>query len=292
MTPLEVLVKHWLLLLLVGCAGGSSDDDDPDTSQVFAGAPLAELSDGDCPGMQRSGSKTISSAGFEREFELILPEGAGTRMPLLFVWHGLGDSAGSMASWMALQDFADDHGVVVIVPESRDSFGDTWQFSQGSPDVTLFDDLRTCASDTMDIDLSRVHVTGFSFGGLQTTWLTMTRSDALASSFVMSGGTAPFFLPYSTPEHTLPVMVMWGGSADTYGEGITEVRFEETSMDLSSKLRADGHFVAHCDHGGGHTVPLEIHDILGPWVSRHVYGEPSPLQEEGLGDVPTWCTIP
>jgi predicted esterase len=155
----------------------------------------------------------------------------------------------------------------------------------------LFDDLRTCLSESLAIDLDQLFVTGFSFGGLWSTFLTMERSETLAVLLLMSGGTGPFFLDYRTPQEQLPVMIMWGGASDTYGEGFSQVRFEDLAMDLSSRLRGDGHFVAHCDHGGGHTVPLDIHDILGAWIRAHRFGEASALQD-GLGSMPSWCVIP
>jgi predicted esterase len=283
------------LLVLAGCEQGADTDPAADTDEAvepFAGAPLATLSDGDCPSMGRGGTKTFSSGGVDREIELILPDEVMPGMPALFVWHGLGDSAGSMASWMQLQRFADDRGMIVVVPESLDRSGNTWDFvSGGGLDLVLYDDLRTCLSDKLEVDLARVTTTGFSFGGLWATFLTLHRADTLATSLIMSGGTSAFFLPYETPAVQLPVLVMWGGADDTYGEGMTQVRFEETSLDFSERLREDGHLVAHCDHGLGHTVPDEIHDILGDWLDAHVYGEPSGLAG-GLGSMPSWCSLP
>lgn len=285
---------RWGVWGLVAC-GGAGDlpaQVDSDVSTPFAGAPLAALSDGDCPSLRRGGTKTISSAGRERSFELILPEPVEPGMPLLFVWHGLGDSAGSMAGWMQLQRFADDEGVVVVLPDSADRNGNTWNFAAGGgDDLVLYDDLRTCVAEKLEVDLGRVYTTGFSFGGLWSSFLTMERADTLAAALTMSGGTSDLFLPYRTPAQPLPVLVMWGGPEDVYGEPPAQVQFEVTSLDFSERLRADGHLVAHCDHGEGHTVPLEIHTILGTWLGGQVYGEP-PAHADDLGPMPSWCTLP
>jgi poly(3-hydroxybutyrate) depolymerase len=287
-----------LVALIGACAGDDVVDDATETDDTevaepaFTGADLAPLSDGPCPDMGSGGTKTFASSGSDRSFELILPEAFAPGMPALVVWHGLGDSASSMARWMALQRFADDRGMVVVLPDSPDRNGMTWDLTlSGNQDLVLYDDLRTCMAQELEIDLARLHVTGFSYGGLMSTAVTMARSDTLASAFIMSGGTAPFFVPYASPSHKLPVMIMWGGEGDTYGEGMTQVRFEETSLDLSQNLRSDGHVVAHCDHGQGHEVPFGIHDLLDTWFVAHQFGAPSPLSED-LGDVPEWCTIP
>jgi poly(3-hydroxybutyrate) depolymerase len=291
----------WIVgLMLAACGDGDLTTDTLDTEVEPVFDPvvelgvraLAERSDGDCPSMRTSGEKTFSSAGVEREIQVYLPEDVAPGTPALMVWHGLGDSGSSMGSWMQLQLFADTYGVVVVAPESLDSSGDTWRFSPGgSDDLTMFDDLRTCLYDKLEIDLARLYTTGFSFGGLWTTYLTMHRSDAFAASVIMSGGTIPFYLPYETPEHTLPVMVMWGGTGDTYGSGPTEVRFEDTSMALSASLQSDGHVVAHCVHSGGHTVPNEIHDILSEWIGVHSYGDTSPYTSALEGPYPSWCSL-
>jgi poly(3-hydroxybutyrate) depolymerase len=285
-------MRALLPLLVLGCSAEPSTDDPvtADPAADFAGAPLAPISDGDCPGVNRSGTKTFSSAGLDRDVVVHIPEDLPANPPLLYVFHGLGDSAESMSNWMALQTFADDNGMVVVLPDSKDRFGLTWSTFDDA-DITLFDDLRSCLARDLSIDLDRVYASGFSFGGLWTTHLTLARSTVLATSFVMSGGTSPFIIPYDTPERDLPVMLMWGGPTDTYGEGAEVVRFEDMSLAFSEELRDDGHYVAHCVHDGGHTVPLDIHDVLSRWLDAHTYGEASPFAGSFDG-FPSYCAEP
>ena len=284
-----------LALVACGTVGDDAtlDGDDPvDDVAVFDGAPIAELSDGECPDLSTSGTKTFSSSGRDRSVIVQLPSDLEPGMPALFVWHGLGDSAANMDRALQLSRFADDHGIITLTPQSMDPNQNTWNFAGGGgDDLVLYDDLRAFLKQDLDIDLSRVSATGFSFGALWTTFLTMARADTLSTTFTMSGGTNSLMLPYRTPATELPVLVMWGGSIDTYGSGFATVRFQDTSREFSSNLQGDGHFVVECDHGGGHTVPPQVLDMMGAWLPSHRYGEPSPF-EDGIDELPSWCQIP
>ncbi len=211
---------------------------------------------------------------------------------MIFLWHGLGDSAENMARALDVEGFVADHDAVVFVPDSKDRYLNTWDLiSPGGADLTLYDDLRTCVITELGIDPARITSTGFSYGALWTTFLTIERGDTFAATMPMSGGTDASLLPYDTPANAMPVLVMWGGENDVFDAGILRVDFQETSLDFSSKLQSDGHLVVECDHGGGHTVPMGIHDIMADWLLEHTYGEPSPWSS-GIDGFPSWCTVP
>jgi len=286
-------------LTFFACGGGASDDgadsDGDDTpvpaAETFAGAPLADLSDGECPKLDSPGTRTFSSGGQNREVIIRFPKDKPAKMPVIFFWHGLGDSAANIDSYLDLKGFAEDYEAVVVVPQSTDPSMFTWSYTAGSSDVTFYDDMRTCLHEGLDVDLNRFTTTGFSFGGLFTTYLTMVRADTLSAAAPLSGGVDPGIgLAYQTPDVALPVLVMWGGSSDTYGSGFTAVDFEETSLDFAEALQDDGSLVALCDHGGGHTLPFDLEDSLAPWLLDHRYGEPSPFAD-GLSGFPSYCSL-
>jgi poly(3-hydroxybutyrate) depolymerase len=194
-----------------------------------------------------------------------------------------------MGWWIGASDFAEDNNVIVVLPNSLDTSNITWDISSGSNDLVLFDDIRSCLSQELDIDLGRFYSTGFSFGGLWSTFLTMERSDVLAATMPMSGGLVPFFVIYNTPDEEVPVLLMWGGETDVYGV----VDFEDGSLDFSEELIDDGHFVMLCDHGGGHSVPTgDIHDILANWLLVHEFGVASPYLTGDFSLFPSYCYIP
>ena len=108
----------------------------------------------------------------------------------------------------------------------------TWGFyGDASYDLTLFDDLRTCLSDNLNVDLYRVSTTGMSAGGLWSTFLSMERSDALATAFIMSGGTG-VGMGFKALDHKMPIILAWGGPNDTYNTGGFTIYFEDTTLDL------------------------------------------------------------
>jgi len=287
----------FLTVLLVACGGETSDevldtDEAADQGDSFAGAPLEDTSDGECPKLDSPGTKTFSSDGVDREVIVRFPKDAPADMPVMFFWHGLGDSASNIDNMLDMKGFANANDAVVVIPQSSDPLMMTWNFANGSADVTLFDDMRTCLSQELDIDLERISTTGFSFGALFSSYLAMERADTLSAVASLSGGVdAGIGLPYSTPDEPVPVLVMWGGSGDTFDMGITSLDFAQNSLDFSDALRDDGSLVVHCDHGGGHTLPMDFEDATGPWLLEHRFGSASPFAS-GLDGFPGYCYLP
>ncbi len=292
------MTKHAVLAMafLMACGGDDGGGDDTGAAaagDTFKGAPLAELSDGECPKFEKSGTKKFSSNGIQREVIVLFPEDKPANMPVFFYWYGLGDRASNIESGLRMQDLADEMGAVIVIPESTDPNMITWDFmADGGSDVVLYDDMRTCLSQELDIDLNRISTGGVSFGGLWATYLTLQRGDTLSAAVSMSGGTdALLQMPYVTPAAQVPVLVMWGGTNDNYSFGAVTVDFQNNSKTFSDGLQGDGHFVVECDHGLGHAVPSNFMDIMVPFAFDHVYGEPSPYAG-GLSGFPDFCTIP
>jgi hypothetical protein len=119
----------------------------------------------------------------------------------------------------------------------------------------------------------------------------MHRADSLATALIMSGGTDPLTLPYKTPTQNIPVLVTWGGTNDTWGQGSYLVEFEKTTMNFRENLTNDGHYVVGCNHGRGHTIPTEAGVMSELWLLNHTYGKPSPFLESIEG-FPSYCEGP
>ena len=216
-------VKHVLLgaLVLVGC--GVDGEEDPtatpngepleDAGDALAEglAPLTELTSGECPKLSKSGRQSFVSNGVDREVLVYMPRKAPADMPVVFFWHGLGDTAENLARALDLEDFAKKNDLVVVVPESLDPLLLTWNVLSGGDDAALFDDMRTCLSQELDVDLERVHTAGFSYGAMFSTWLLLERGDTLASAVVLSGGVSEGLgIGYRSPAAPVPTLVTWG----------------------------------------------------------------------------------
>ncbi len=277
-------------VVLFGCAEPEVEliDDWPEGL-----APLQPLSSGACPDFETSGRKTFVSGGIERQVHVYIPEYRRADMPALFFWHPLGASAGMVANLMRAQTLADQFETVFVLPQAQSDEPYEWQFyvDDGGLDAVLYDDLRACVVQELGVDPLRVTSAGMSAGGLWNSWMTMHRADTLATTLVMSGGTGQVVY-YDTPNADIPVMVMWGGEADTFSLGARTVDFHAQSVQFSERLQADGHFVVECDHGEGHTIPLTGIGVIPAWLTSHVFGEPSPFEDGDLSSFPDYCTIP
>ena len=282
-----------LLLLLAACDTNTSSEDvsegedttgKEDDSEVVTTNPYGDGAG--CP-LLTEGTNSFDSAGLSREVIIKLPddpEGA----PVVFVWHWLGGTADQILSWMEMDQLADE-GAIVVAPQST-GMGSEWDYvadAEQSIDVILLDDLLVCLWETHRIDANRVYTTGMSAGGLFTTYLTMFRSDVFAASLPFSGGVNSAY--YTTPEDQIPVMLVWGGTSDTYGS----FSFHEANLDFSEDLRNDGHFVVECMHSSGHVFPTGSAEMAWTFFESHARDDESEAWSSELpSSLPSYCVIP
>ncbi len=288
---------HLLLvaLFLAGCGtlsdgtgSDSSGSAQPTTSLVDRPAPplrpVGEPS-GTCPELG-AGLRPMTSAGYDREVLLLTPPSPKPGLPVLFVWHGLGATARSMVPRLGLRELA-AQGVIVVVPQAHPEADIGWGWTRAREDLVLFDDLRACLDRDLGVDLDRVVTSGFSAGGLWSTYLLFHRADSLATAVIMSGGLLPPILTYSTPAWSIPVVMFDGGPRDTYRAGPALIRFDRNTARLRDRLRQDGHLAVHCPNTGGHSVPTQRFDLIHRWALGHEYGAHSPWADR---EPPPGCT--
>ena len=322
MAALEELMYRILALsLMVGCGGGDKSDsglnDGGDTGSAEPGLAVAAVgapSNGECPDMSETNTSVFVSSNMDRVVTMVIPEDPSDDMPLVFFFHGLMDPSQTptpteyMASGLGLQAFANRTGTAFAVPQSDviSRVGFTffmWDVTDSeSADMTLFDDIRACASQNLSVDLRRVHAVGMSGGALFTTTVAGARGDSLASIVEMSGGSdidmLTFDTPlssYYTPAYAMPALLVAGGTTDTWpGGGLTLVDFRAATDTLEDQLVADDHFVVRCDHTQGHAIPMAAIEATEIWVGTHRFGEPSSIQASGIDDIGEfndWCGI-
>lgn len=291
-------------------AEDTGDDTDSDDANQPLPAPIADLSDGECPDMSVSGTNTFSSSGESRTVTTVVPSNLEPGMPLVFFFHGLLDASTSSPSAyhvtaLNLQSYADEMGVIFVLPESPIMNLAGFAFymwtvdSFESPDIVLYDDLRTCANQQLEVDLNRVHAVGFSGGALFTTVVARDRGDTLASIIEMSGGsdvaiplsTEPYS-EYETSEYAMPALLITGGANDIWPDAsFTIVDFAAATDSLQDQLVEDGHYVVRCDHGQGHTVTFDSMRVAWEWVTNHEYGVETPFGQAGITDFGDWCSV-
>ena len=283
----------WLTCFQAGFCGVS---DGETSSQSPEPAALAAYSGDSCPALV-AGTNTIEAAGSMRQIQIIMPEEphlAG----VAFAWHGLGGNPGSFASSMDATNIAASEHLIVVLPtpdyQPLTTFPPTWRLvGDPGPDLTLFDDVLVCLENQYDIDNSRVYTTGFSAGGLWSTRLVMERSQTLAAATVWSGGTGAGGLlevSYSSPEHTLPVLVAWGGPGDQWTSSGYTMDFNQGGLNLSQNLASDGHHVMQCNHNGGHSIPSGGSQWGWHFMTSHHFGDDGDDTTAEAADMfPSYC---
>lgn len=278
-------------------AADASPAEVADTGPAVPQPPVAPLFAGTCPDLQ-TGSVEFSVGGHTRRAEVYLPaepKGAG----VLFLWHGLGDSAKNFASGMSAKTMASQLGLIVVVPNSCCAYPvqkaccnqlTAWNFvSEFDRDLSLFDGTLSCLDQQHAIDRTRVYSSGFSAGALWTTFLLMNRSEYLAAAGPMSGGINNFNL-WTAPKRAVPVIDTSGGTTDVFADGLID--FQTSTADLNAELTKAGHFVVHCQHQLGHTVPAKMALFVMEFLAAHRWGDSASPMAAGLpSTAPTGCKI-
>jgi poly(3-hydroxybutyrate) depolymerase len=212
-----------------------------DTAQPDTGGNEASAMEPASPGCGKAppatgiSDQTIDVGGQGRDYVLAVPEGYDPEKAhaLVFVFHGLGDSAKNMQRAFALEGAAGAEAIVVYpmgLPTSLGGAG--WDLAIGGKDVKLFDTLRDAMTKSLCIDEGRVFSTGFSFGGFFSNALGCVRGDRLRAIAPISGsgpnatctgkiavwlthGTADGIVPYASGESTRDFWTAANGCAAT-----------------------------------------------------------------------------
>lgn len=248
-----------------------------------------------CPSL-KAGTNTITSATFERTFELYLPAAAtatgAAKLPIVVLYHGNTGNAKGIAAdtgWPA----AAGEQAILVVPNTTPLVDGSkpvldWRYAEKAFDLdnrelVLFDDLLTCVGKQFAADLDRVYVTGMSAGGMMTTFLSAHRSTKIAAAAPLSGG---YLHPWPTPERKMPMLFTWGGPTDeAYGQD-----FHKLAAAVLKTLSDNKHVHVACDHGKGHKIPAGFAAHQWQWLqafTRTTSGDPH--KGKLPADFPSWC---
>jgi predicted esterase len=171
--------------------------------------------------------------------------------PLVVVLHGAG-GAGARAIG-GLQEHADEHGMILVAPDSR---GQTWDVIQGEigPDVARIDSVSRGIFTRYAIDPARLCVSGFSDGASYALTLAVANGDLFTHCIAFSPGfLAPpvqsgkprIFISHGTDDEVLPI--------------------DACSRRLVPRLERAGYEVTYREFEGPHTVPHDIADEAVDW---------------------------
>ena len=242
-----------LVLVLAGCAGGPPPNvrieavPVPETVRLHArpepGFHPAE------PGLRRLG---LASA---RDGLLFVPEAARSRpVPLLVMLHGAGGSPESI--WPAVKSDAEEHGVAVLLPQSR---GWSWDYHLGNfgVDLLFIDAALAETFRRVSVDASHVALGGFSAGATMALSLGPPNGDLFGWVFAFSPtGIA------DTGQVGHPAFLIAHGLQD----GLVPIA--STSRAIVPALRSAGYRVVFREFSGDHEVsPDAVHEAFSLLVS-------------------------
>ena len=130
--------------------------------------------------------------GYERQYEVYLPQDFQANMPLIVSIHGGSETVPWYKAYTAMHEVADTLGYVIVYPEG---IGKSWnsgliepgEYFPDTDDVGFISTLIDTIKTKWDIDLSRVYCCGFSLGGMMSFRLAGEIGHRLAAIASVSG---------------------------------------------------------------------------------------------------------
>jgi hypothetical protein len=243
---------------------------------------------GACPDIE-SGSITVNVNGASMQWRLWVGSSMG---PALVYWHGTGGSSSEAASAMSPAiDAVTLGGGLVAAPEVTSGTGSTtgnlvWY----TGDVDFADEVLACAIEQGKVDPARIHVAGYSAGGLQTVYHWYARSGYVASVISYSGGDSFINVaPLQNPSWVPPAIAAHGAE----GADWLALDFAVASRTWEQNVVAAGGLAIDCDDGGSH-IDVFSRFAVAPsawqFFMDHPWGVAAPYTTLPSG-FPSYCMI-
>ena len=252
----------------------------------------------------------------ERSFYLRLPEGVESKdnWPVVFLFHGYGDSASNFENLLKGQVNNTDMPFILVIPEARSdlfTFGipptgldwDMIVLEDGSAEADLFDGILACLEEKYGTDENHIHVAGFSAGAITSDSIGVMRNDKVASIFTYSGAyfsnelnrddlgeimgmtIGDFFSwPDFEEDHNKYTQVFVSGAEgkDTWGAQGFTIDFNHMATFDANYLTELGHNLILCNHEGSHTTAgLDSGDMV-TFFKDHPLGTNTSPYKDGL----------
>lgn len=185
-----------------------------------------------------------------RRYRLVVPHRLpADRVPVVFAFHGIGDSTVSMSDYSELDRLAAECGFILVYPAARNSMWATMNLDVNNlethPDIRFFDRLLEHLESRFRIDGKRIYLVGMSNGASFAQVVAHARPNVAA--VVAHSGVKPRELgPARRP---FPILFLVG----------TEDAAAEAMTSDAAKYRALGH----------HAEFVSIPDLGHEWSPRN-----------------------
>ena len=190
--------------------------------------------------------ETIKVGEETRAFKLVVPPDldATKPVPLLFVFHGMGDSKDFICRYSGFEELAPKEGFIAVFPEGKDK---RWALRPGEEniDIKFFDSLFAHVTSHYNVDFNRVYLTGMSMGAYFSNCLASQRSDKVAAIAPHSGGLGALAFTGVKAKRKYAVLVVHGDE-----DRIVKVEEGRKSREVYAR---EGHAVEYLEIKGlGH----------------------------------------
>jgi phospholipase/carboxylesterase len=198
------------------------------------------------------GESRLGLSDDERDATLYVPKRYkhGAPIPILVMLHGF---AGSGDGSRHLFPLAEEFGVVILAPESRDI---TWGKARPGfdDDVHFLGPAYRHVAGILDLDTSRVALGGVSDGAGYALGMGLAYGDAFKHIMVFAGGLMRPFRRQGKPRLF-------------FAHGVEDVQMpiEITTRRFVPQLKSEGYNVTYREYQGGHRVPPAEYRAAFEW---------------------------
>lgn len=205
--------------------------------------------------------ETLNVDGTVRRFRLVVPRQTLLRpTPVVFAFHGLGDSTESMAAYSKLDRLSAENGFLLVYPAAVRSMWSTEKIDPDNldqnRDVSFFAALLDHLEERFEVDSRRIYLVGMSNGASFAQVVAFARDDIAA--VVAHSGTKPQELKRAT--HPFPILLVAGDE-----DGALE--FVRAA---AAAYREDGHIARFIEVPGlGHEWSTEHNPEFWAFLSKH-----------------------
>ena len=205
--------------------------------------------------------EVINVDGSIRHYRLVIPNRLPQeRVPIIFAFHGIGNSTEEMAAYSALDRLAAEKGFILVYPVARNSMWATMNIDpenlDRNPDVLFFDRLLGHLGERFSLDPNRIYLVGMSNGASFAQLVAFVRADVAA--VVAHSGPRPEELTGAI--RPFPILLLVGAD-DTEMNGIRSD---------AAQYRNNGHVVELIVVSGlGHQWSTGHNGAMWDFLSRH-----------------------
>ena len=190
----------------------------------------------------------------DRDGVLYIPRGytPGVARPLVVMFHGAGSTGRAVSYAFPL---ADEHGLIILAPDSRDE--NSWDLVLGAygPDVEFLSKALGQTMSRCSVDRQRLAIGGHSDGASYALSFGIGAGDVFGQIMAFSPGTMTpvaatgkprLFISHGTRDPVMPI--------------------DDTSRKFVPRLRGLGYDVTYREYDGTHGAPPEIIQAGFDWL--------------------------